>query len=389
MTSNQVNPDRLKLDEKHKLTILLTLKDRVPFTIRWLRYTNTWPFPFKILIADGGKDSELPVLLSNRANFPNLNYEYRRYPYDQTYSHYYAKMVDALAHVETPFVAIADNDDFFLPEGLANSVEFLQNHAEYSSCGGHIAGVRVVLNDRYGHLSQVYGDEKDIYFSPEIYPAGSALDVTAAKRVDYYFTKYRCTWYNVGRTPDALSKFCLLQKLDIKDIILASDLPELLGVASGKVQREKFLYLVRQLSSPSTSYSTEVKEKGDYFDRMLAASWSADITGFVNAIAMAISQKDGISTDEACRQVRRGYRNFVAHGVIEGLLDQMPASYRYRIARDITSRIKPIFWSLRSLINRNSAEKQSIPARRFVTSYPEFKPIYNFLIASPSSIEIK
>ena len=70
----------------NELTILLTLKDRPLFTFRWMSYANSINFPFKVLIADGGKDKAVPTALSNRANFPNVDYEYIRYPYDQTYA---------------------------------------------------------------------------------------------------------------------------------------------------------------------------------------------------------------------------------------------------------------------------------------------------------------
>ena len=93
----------------NELTILLTLKDRAPFTFRWMSYINSINFPFKVLIADGGADETVPKVLSNKANFPNVTYEYVRYPYDQTYAEYYSKVVDALSRIKTQFVALADN----------------------------------------------------------------------------------------------------------------------------------------------------------------------------------------------------------------------------------------------------------------------------------------
>ena len=114
----------------NELTILLTLKDRPLFTFRWMAYANSIRFPFKVLIADGGKDETVPKVLSDKTNFPNVNYEYIRYPYDVTYAEYYSKVVDALSHVKTPFAVMADNDDFFIVEGLRLAVEFLYFPAE-------------------------------------------------------------------------------------------------------------------------------------------------------------------------------------------------------------------------------------------------------------------
>ena len=43
---------------------------------------------------------------------------------DGSYAAYYAKLADALSRVSTPFVVMADNDDFFIPQGLARAVKF-------------------------------------------------------------------------------------------------------------------------------------------------------------------------------------------------------------------------------------------------------------------------
>src|SRR5438132_11961673 len=135
----------------NELTILLTLKDRPLFTFRWMAYANSIRFPFKVLIADGGKDETVPKVLSDKTNFPNVNYEYVRYPYDQTYAEYYSKVVDALSRIETPFVALADNDDCFIGEGLKLAVEFLRVHPDYSACVGHVGVCWVTYSDRFVH----------------------------------------------------------------------------------------------------------------------------------------------------------------------------------------------------------------------------------------------
>ena len=94
------------------LTVLLTIKDRQPFTFRWMEYANNTSFPFKVLIADGGKDPVVTKRLSNKSNFPNIDYEYILYPYDQTYREYFAKLADLTKKVETPYLVFVDDDDF-------------------------------------------------------------------------------------------------------------------------------------------------------------------------------------------------------------------------------------------------------------------------------------
>ena len=68
--------------QANNLTIVLTLKDRTPFTYRWMQYMNDMKCPYKILIADGGKDKSIEEHLLDPSNYPELIYEYIRYPYD-------------------------------------------------------------------------------------------------------------------------------------------------------------------------------------------------------------------------------------------------------------------------------------------------------------------
>src|SRR2546430_1287449 len=146
-------------DIDRDLTVLLPLKGRPEFTLRWMKYADSVRFPFRVLIADGSEDETGPKILSNKANFPNVNYEYMRYPYDQTYAEYYSKVVDALSHVKTPFAVMADNDDFFIVEGLRNAVAFLRAHPDYSACSGHIGVFWVMPSEEYGHYSVAYGKQ--------------------------------------------------------------------------------------------------------------------------------------------------------------------------------------------------------------------------------------
>lgn len=378
------------MSENKELTILLTLWDRVPCTHRWMTYANTVNFPFKVLIADGGSDESVAPVLSERANFPQVDYEYIRYPYDATPTHYYAKVLDALRRVETPFVVMADNDDFLFVDGLRRSVEFLKNHPDFSSCRGIIGGVRIKPDASYGEFSNVYGG--DVSFVRQVYPDKSNLEETAMQRVENYFGSYRATWYDVFRTEQTRESFQVLQDLNTRDLILSQHIPMLLGVIAGKVQIEPYLYMLRQLEGPSSVDQTETREKADLFDRMLLETWSADFKGFVEAISAELSRKDGISIEEARHGVRKGYRRLMTAGIVGSLLGSIPEARSVRLTRKIRSYLRPGI----SLIQRLSPSTglQSDNSRDFISAAElsrtdsDFKQIYDFLAAPPDSIDV-
>ena len=124
-----------------RLTIVLPLKGRPLFTLRFLWHANRARMPFRFLIADGEVRPPLGEILENsRELFPHLDIEYVRYPDDANWGRYFEKMRDALRRVRTPYVMLADNDDFLAPAGIERCMEFLDSRPDYACCAGGIAG---------------------------------------------------------------------------------------------------------------------------------------------------------------------------------------------------------------------------------------------------------
>jgi glycosyltransferase domain-containing protein len=124
-----------------QLTVLLPLKGRDLHTLRFLYYADRSCLPFPILIADGWVNPRLAALLEEKPHiFPNIRYTYVRYPNDESLSHFYRKMLDIAARVETPYAVQADNDDFLCGAGLERCVEFLNSAPTHAMCGGGVGG---------------------------------------------------------------------------------------------------------------------------------------------------------------------------------------------------------------------------------------------------------
>src|SRR5437870_3845451 len=271
----------------NELTVLLTLKDRTQFTYRWMSYANSFRFPFKVLIADGGKDKTVPQVLSDKTNFPDVNYEYIRYPYDVTYAQYYSKVVDALSHVKTSFAVIADNDDFFIVNGLRKAVQFLSSHSEYITCGGQCAFFWVIsstLNEREGLL---YGDQIEWKCSCD---AQSVTAETARERIrNQSLSATDPSYYHVKRTEELRRQFQILLDLNLKDLFLVEYLIAFLTAIVGKTKRLETLYIARQHNSPGSSGIAHEEKFGDWFGRMLVQSWSAYTTICVTITAATLA----------------------------------------------------------------------------------------------------
>jgi glycosyltransferase domain-containing protein len=284
-----------------------------------MSYANSIRFPFRVLIADGGADPSVTSIFSDKRSFPNVDFEYVRYPYDASYLHYYSKIADALAHVQTPFVAMADNDDFFIVEGLRLAVEFLRENPSYSACGGHAATLWITPFD--GSDSNVYG--KLVESKWRVCPP-SVCEETAAGRIRSLFRNYfDASYYDVQRSEQARKRFEKLRDLELKDLFLAEYLIAFLIGVAGKVHRVDRLFLVRQRDSPQGTGEAHRQKFGDLFGRMLIETWSEDFTKVVTAVAEAISATDDMSIEDARKHVRQCYREFVAPVVIQNLLKEV------------------------------------------------------------------
>lgn len=127
-----------------RLTIVLPLKGRHLFTLRFLWHANAAQLPYRILIADGQVHPQLAAILDNsRTHFPDLDIEYVRYPDDVDFGHFYRKLSDALQRIRTPYAMMADNDDFIALAGMEKSLDFLDSSPDYVCSGGGLAGFSV------------------------------------------------------------------------------------------------------------------------------------------------------------------------------------------------------------------------------------------------------
>ena len=306
-----MNPDR-------DLTILLTLKDRADYTFRWLAYAQQTRLPFKVLIADGGADESVPRALSDKSRFPDVDYDYLRFPYDASYSDYYAKIVGALDRVRTPYVVMADNDDFFFARALRQSVEFLATHPDYVACGGYSAVFWV--DSLPGNAERrSYADHVQWKCSSEL----RSIEAQGADdRVRELACSYADAFYDVKRTSDARNGFAAVLKLDPSDLFLVELLVQFLSAIAGKIKRLDTLHIARQHDSPDSSGGSHERQHGDWLGRMLVDSWSREFMQFLDATAGALSVAEGIPVEIAREHIRSAYRMSVAPSLLSDLMSE-------------------------------------------------------------------
>ena len=276
------------------LTILLPLKDRVPFTQRWLAYAASARLPYRILIADGGADDAVAQTVAENKS-QGLDVDYVRYPFDRTYADYYAKLADALSRVTTPFVVMADNDDLFIPRGW---------RAPWSSCWRTPSTWRAAGNARCSGSRA-----RDRHRRPTRCTATASSGSAAASFRPTSPTPPRRACASAASAPTTCSTPCTAPSLlrrhfeavrdcNPRDLFLMEQLVMFLTAIAGKTRQLDTLYIARQQDSPGSSGGAHQDRFGDWYDRMLLPTWSEDFTRFVDCAAAALSARR--------RHLRRG-----------------------------------------------------------------------------------
>ena len=387
------------MNRDRDLTILLTLKDRTAYTLRWMAYAEQIKLPFKVLIADGGADENIARILADRSRYPGVDYEYIRFPYDASYTQYYAKIAAALDRVTTAYVVMADNDDFFFADALRSCVDFLAAHPGYVACGGQCAIFWLDPPPSAGDEDRGYGRGVQWKYpgrvqSIEDDSAGERVLTRAASTVDSFY-------YDVKRTGEAKRQFGAVCELDLADLFLVEHLVCYLTAIAGKTRHLPLLYLARQHNSPERSGSAHQDVFGDWMGRMLLETWSEDFAKFLDAVASRVSAADRIPVPQARELVIRSYRMLVAPALLSDLLDEptvgaatpsIAATVRRLVRLPVDSVFRRLCrWLYRRIrwISQDVALGTGFLAQPAPDAEMQFRPVRDFLIRRPQVMSIR
>jgi glycosyltransferase domain-containing protein len=303
-----------------RLTIVLPLKGRQLFTLRFLWHANKVRLPYRFLIADGEVHSELAKLLENsRKTFPDLDLEYIRYPDDLNLKHYYVKMADVLQRVRTPYVKIADNDDFLAPAGLECCVDFLDSHPDYVCCSGGIGGFSLRASPR---------DSRELVLGPVnklaycCGPHDRAIDLNLHSATARVVAGLRNTWnfYAVFRTPALALMWKEAREIDLTNTQLHERFMTMRTLTLGKARCDSsfFSYWRQYWTSLQLHWSSSQSQvRRDFVYYLLRSRFTEDVANVLDRISHHLAELDGGNPEEIAERLRdpleRWVRELITH----------------------------------------------------------------------------
>lgn len=283
------------------LTLLLTTKGREEFTIRWMYYMNAFNLPVKVIIAEGGDSNTLEEVLSDRSNYPNVDYQFLKFS-DVDLNAFYTKCYEATKLVNTKYVKIIDNDDFILPFGISRDIKFLDDNPDYVASQGLVSGIEISPKDggvalcgRVKKLLSLYSK----HYEPRSFDSESRTDC-----VYDMLKNYHPVYYAVYRREALLEIFSQVCRLSPQDLIIHETFMAAYAVGLGKVRSaNSHISLLRQIGTSSNS-------KTDIVKRIFKPNFFRDLDQASESLCTLLQSRTAHDNDFVKNKIRSCYEDY-------------------------------------------------------------------------------
>jgi len=218
-------------------TILIPTYNRPKYLKRLLKYYNEYPnYKFNIFVADSSSEENKKLNKTNISLFSNLDINYLEYAIEITP---HDKLLDALNQIKTKYCVICADDDFVSPNGIYESIKFLNENPDFTVVHGTYFGF--ILNHK--HTNTI--SWRNIYEGPSI------ISNNPEDRIRLNFNDYLPTFYGVSTTCHL--RLIFKENYEFQDDLYFSELfLSSLSLIYGKMKRLDIFYSARDLTSERT-----------------------------------------------------------------------------------------------------------------------------------------
>ena len=232
-----------------KCNIIIPTYERPAYLRRILNYYSDCGKDFKIIVADSSSDENKKVNKEIISSVSNLDIQYLD-DYPAKISPYH-KIADAVNHADEKYCALCADDDFVTPDGINQSVDFLEKNLDFAIAHGRYVSFHFEDDER---------GKQQFYWKP-IYSQESIAFPDPETRLSYHLSNYLiATFYAVHRTD--------FMKMILKETVKFTNydrfgelLLSMLALIYGKMKCLDVLYAARDYF-PSSSGQTSKSIRG-------------------------------------------------------------------------------------------------------------------------------
>lgn len=331
------------------LTLIVPTRNRPKFLARMLSYYSEVGFSCKIIVADS---SEEVILEQNRHVIGHTKglfaIEHRTYDGNSTLA---AKINNSLNCVDTRYVVLGADDDFFVPRALDRATEFLENQPDYSLAHGGAVSFELKSDKDpvCGEILKVVSyNQRSIEFAD------------ASRRLSDHLADYCPTFYSVQRL-DQMRSIWLKTYHAFLDPYFGELLPSCLSLIQGKSKRLKGLYMARQ------THSAKGYLLPDLFDWFIHPDWGKQYETLRDIIAEELAQYSPLVAEEA----KTFFKGIFWHYMAQSLSNHH--CWRY----PVVAQNNTVKYSLRGKIKYWYEHfTENNPIRKSFPDYADFQPVY-------------
>lgn len=225
-----------------KVDLFIPTYNRPEFLRRLLNYYSYFQFKHRIIVADSSTNQNKKINKNIVLQFKDLNILYLdKFSSKQISHHKFGEMVK---YAKSKFCVFCADDDFLIPSGIEEAVDFLENHPDYS--GVHGSYIAFYIYDKIPGLKK--------FLWRFIYSIKTINSPDPLTRLKFHIENYNQVLWAVRRTDVVKKAYSEFVKFKVSPILFGELTPDMLTVILGKVKRINIFYSARQAFSTAYSY---------------------------------------------------------------------------------------------------------------------------------------
>jgi len=266
-----------------RLTIILPLYDRYHYTRRWFE-VNFDP-EFLYIVCDGGVESYDESIISSLEN-PNITY--LRFPPDRIGRDFLRKILASIALVKTPYLMLADNDDFLSLRRIKQMIEELDKNPSFNGIHGKI-GAFDELNNRYSEVLVESARTTE-----------RISNVTGIEAIELCLNGYRYFYYGIVKTSVQHHIYSTLLSAGCNNLYQAEIFQTLLLLGQGKVLWFPHAFYFRQKNPIFSGAQSDILKgcRSPRFDFVLDKSYETAFDNLCRRLAVLVRVDSNIIYDK-------------------------------------------------------------------------------------------
>lgn len=353
-----------------KVSIIIPTYNRPAYLRRILDYYNDCGKDFNIIVADSSSNENKRLNKRIIQGFPNINISYLNdYPPELRWFH---KVADAVNHVEEKYCVLCADDDFVTPNGINQSVDFLEKNPDFTVAHGYYIGFYLKTDEEGNqqfYWKPAYSHESITFSDPKL-------------RLNYHLSNYsQLTIYGVHRA-DFLKVILEETAKFTDDDRFGELLPSMLTLIYGKMKCLDVLYGAREVL-PNSGGRTS-KRLNDFFRE---GTYNEKYARFRDCLSTHLSKQSQLDIKESKKVVDDAMSAYMKkHYPVKPLISKMKDILDYLRLPDWMDR--GIRRSYRELTRLSRTKKYSIDMSPSSEYYDDFNKI-RLHVLSHSKINLK